>query len=157
MMIQMEEILRVVEAFNREGVDYKVFGGGAVNFHGLPRSTEDVDFFVSPEPENVTRIKTALRSIWNDPNVDEIQDDDMLGDYPSFQYHPPGQEFWIDVVSRLGEAFRYSDLDSQVLDVKGVPVRVVTPETLYRMKRDTVRPKDKIDANALRLRFDLKD
>jgi hypothetical protein len=156
-VIQTGEILRVVEALNREGVEYKVFGGGAVNFHGLPRSTEDIDFFVSPEHENVARIKRALRSIWNDPNLDEIQEDDMLGDYPSFQYNPPGEAFWIDFVSRLGEAFQYSDLESEVIDVSGVPVRVVTPATLYRMKRDTVRPKDKIDAQALRLRFDLKD
>ena len=156
-MIQLEDILRLVEALNREGVEYKVFGGGAVNFHGLPRSTEDVDFFVTPEPENVVRIKRALRSIWNDPNLDEIRDDDMVGDYPSFQYNPPGEDFWIDFVSRLGEAFGYSELESQVLDIRGIPVRVVTPATLYRMKRDTVRPKDKMDANALRLRFDLKD
>lgn len=156
-MIELDDILRVVTALNHENVEYKMFGGGAINLHGLPRSTEDVDFFVSPSPENVERIKRALRSIWNDPDLDEIHDDDMVGDYPSFQYNPPGADFWIDFVSRLGVAFGYSELESEVVDVRGVPVTVVTPSTLYRMKRDTVRSKDKIDAEALRQRFGLTD
>jgi hypothetical protein len=33
---------------------------------------------------------------------------------------------------------------------------VVTPRTLYTMKKDTVRPKDRMDAEALRRQFNLK-
>jgi hypothetical protein len=36
-------------------------------------------------------------------------------------------------------------------------VKVATPETLYRMKRDTVRLRDKADAQALKDKFGLKD
>ena len=36
-------------------------------------------------------------------------------------------------------------------------VTVVTPEMLYRMKKDTVRAKDRQDAAALRERFGLRD
>lgn len=156
-MLDFNRVLSIVEAFNREGVEYMVFGGVAVNLHGLPRTTEDVDFFVDPSPANVARIKRALRSIWDDPNLDEIQDDDMAGCYPSFSYEPPNESFGIDVVSRLGEAFAYADLAAETHEVRGVPVRLVTAETLYRMKRDTVRPKDKIDALNLRQRFDFKE
>lgn len=156
-MIDFNRVQSIVEAFNREGVEYKVFGGVAVNLHGLPRTTEDVDFFVDPSPENVVRIKRALRSIWDDPHLDEIQDDDFVGGYPSFTYEPPNELFGIDVVSRLGEAFAYPDLESETTEIGGVPVRIVTAETLYRMKRDTVRPKDKIDALNLRKRFGLKE
>ena len=38
-------------------------------------------------------------------------------------------------------------------DFKGAPVPVVTPRMLHRMKRDTVRPKDRGDAEELRRRF----
>lgn len=156
-MIDFNRVQSIVEAFNREGVEYKVFGGVAVNLHGLPRTTEDVDFFVDPSPENVVRIKRALRSIWDDPDLDEIQNDDFVGNYPSFNYKPPNELFGIDVVSRLGEAFAYHDLESETTEIGGVPVRIVTAETLYRMKRDTVRPIDKIDAENLRKRFGLKE
>jgi hypothetical protein len=36
-------------------------------------------------------------------------------------------------------------------------VTVVSPETLYRMKKDTVRPKDRMDAEALRRKFNLAE
>jgi Nucleotidyl transferase AbiEii toxin, Type IV TA system len=156
-VIDFEDVMKIVLAFNREGVEYKIFGGIALNLHGITRNTEDADFFVDPSPENVAKIKRALRSIWNDPNINEIQDDDMVGDYPSFNYNPPGENFGIDVVSRLGEAFVYAELPSQVLEIEGVNVPVVTVETLYAMKKDTVRYKDKIDAAHLRERYLLKE
>lgn len=37
--------------------------------------------------------------------------------------------------------------------MEGVSVRVATPRTLYRMKKDTVRPQDRLDAAALLQRF----
>jgi len=156
-VIELTDVLKIVDAFNREGVEYKVFGGMAVNFVGLARTTEDVDFFVDPSPENVSRIKRALRSIWDDPNIDEIQDNDMLGDYPSFQYNPPDEPFWIDVVSRLGEAFSYAELQTTIVEIEGMRIPVVNARTLYKMKKDTVRYKDKIDAARLRERFDLEE
>jgi hypothetical protein len=38
-----------------------------------------------------------------------------------------------------------------------VTVSVASPSTLYRMKRDTVRLKDKADAQLLKERFRLED
>lgn len=156
-MMDLDKLLAISRAFNEHGVEYILFGGAAVNLHGVFRTTEGVDFFVRPEPENVARIKQALRSLWDDPAIDEIQDDDMIGDYPSFHYGPPDEKFHIDVVSRLGEAFQYNDLEFEVHEVEGVLVRLATPATLYRMKRDTVRYKDREDAMKLQRKFDLAE
>lgn len=155
--MDLDKLLAIADAFNRHGVEYIVFGGAAVNLHGIFRVTEDADFFVRPEPANVARIKAALRSLWNDPAIDEIQDDDMIGNYPSFHYGPPDEKFHIDVVSRLGEMFSYDDLDSELHTIDGIEVRLATPATLYRMKRDTVRYKDHEDAAKLRQKFDLTE
>ena len=156
-MMNLDKLVQIVQAFNRDGVEYIVFGGAAVNLHGLFRATEDVDFFVRPAPENVARIKRALRSIWDDPQIDEIRDDDMIGDYPSARYGPPDEDFDIDLVSRLGEAFQYDDLEFEIHDIEGVEIRVATPATLYRMKRDTVRFKDRDDAMKLKQKFKLPE
>lgn len=43
------------------------------------------------------------------------------------------------------------------MTVDGVTVRVATIRTLHRMKRDTVRPQDRLDADMLRKRFDLEN
>ena len=38
-----DQTREVLAAFEREGVDYVVFGGVAMNLQGLPRATEDLD------------------------------------------------------------------------------------------------------------------
>jgi hypothetical protein len=63
----------------------------------------------------------------------------------------------MDILSRLGEAFRFEDLEAEEVIVDGVRARVATPRMLYRMKKDTVRPQDRMDADRIRLRFGLKD
>ena len=78
-----DECLRVIAAFNAEGVDYVVIGGVAVNLHGLIRATEDLDVFVRPDAENIARLRRALRRVWDDPCIDEITAEDLGGDYPS--------------------------------------------------------------------------
>ncbi len=148
---------RVLAALEQAGVKYVVIGGVALNLHGLPRATEDLDIFVAPEPDNIERLKTALRSVYDDPSIDEITAEDLLGDYPAVQYVPPSGDFHIDILTRLGERFDFASLTSQRVDLDGVSVSIVTPATLYRMKRGTVRTKDHVDAERVALRFNLKD
>lgn len=156
-MMDFDKVLDLVRAMNREGVEYITFGAVALNAHGIIRATVDADFFIRPTAENIERLRRALRSVWNDPEIEKITSEDLAGDYPAVNYGPPGEEFNIDFVARLGEAFRYADLEWQTVDFEGVPIRVVTPGTLYRMKRDTVRPKDRLDADFLRRKFSLPE
>ena len=147
---------KILAAFGEEGVRYLVFGGVAVNLHGLPRFTEDLDVFIEPTRENVEAVKRALRRVYDDPNIDEISADDLVGDYPAVQYVPPEGTFHVDILTRLGEAFRYADLEPDTTSLDGVLVRLVSPRTLYRMKKDTVRPKDRLDADGLRVKYGLE-
>jgi hypothetical protein len=99
----------------------------------------------------------ALRSVFDDPSIDEISSHDLAGDYPAIQYVPPTGDFSIDILARLGEMFRFEELEWEEVVVDDIRVRVATPQTLYRMKRDTVRPLDQIDARALREYFDITE
>lgn len=148
---------KVLAALEREGVKYVVFGAVALALHGLPRATEDLDIFIAPEPDNIERLKTALRSIFDDPCIEEITAKDLLGDYPAVQYVPPSGNFHIDILTRLGELFDFASLESERVDFDGVSVSTVTAETLYRMKKGTVRPKDWGDAQQIARRFGLKE
>ena len=148
---------KVLAALERENVHYAVFGGAALNLHGLARLTQDLDIFIEPTGENVERLKCALRSVYADPSIEEILASDLLGDYPAVQYVPPAGAFHLDILTRLGEAFAFADLETQTIAFDGLDVHVVTPRMLYRMKRDTMRAKDRADAEALRQRFGLED
>jgi hypothetical protein len=147
----------VLAALEREGVKYVVFGAVALALHGLPRATEDLDIFIAPEPDNIERLKAALRSVFDDPCINDITAKDLLGEYPAVQYVPPAGNFHIDILTRLGELFDFASLESERVDFDGVLVSTVTPETLYRMKKNTVRPKDWGDAQQIARRFGLKE
>jgi hypothetical protein len=147
---------RVLAALEAHGVTYAIFGAMAMNLHGLARFTEDIDIFIAPSEANVDRLKRALRDAIDDPDIDQITARDLLGDYPAVQYVPPDGSFHIDILTRLGEAFTFADLEVQRVPFEDLTVPVVTPRTLFRMKKDTVRLKDRADAEMLRRRFGLE-
>lgn len=152
-----EQTRKVLSALEREGVEYVIFGAVALNLQGLARATEDLDIFVAPTEENIRRLRAALTSVFDDPHIEEITAEDLLGDYPAVQYVPPEGVFYIDILTRLGEAFRFEDLESERVDFDGLEVSVVTAATLYRMKKGTVRPRDQGDAERLRQRFGFEE
>jgi hypothetical protein len=155
--MDFDHVTRILAAFARHKLDYVLVGGMAMAAQGVVRATRDIDVMVSATAENVERLKTALRELFDDPEIDGIRADELAGDYPAIQYVPPGCDFWIDILARLGEAFQFSDLESEECMIEGVRVRVATPRMLYRMKKDTVRPQDRLDAELLRQRFSLTE
>lgn len=152
-----EKFIELLKALARERVDYVIVGAVALNLHGIVRATEDIDLFIRPEGENVERLKRALRAVWDDPDIEEISAGDLAGDYPTIRYGPPDAAFVIDLLARLGSAVTFESLDVQTLVLDGVPVRVATPSTLYRMKKNTMRPIDRADAAQLREQFGIEE
>lgn len=144
---------RVLGALEEHGVRYAVFGGAALNFHGIARFTEDVDLFIAPARDNVGALKEALKHVFGDPDLDSISADEMLGEYPAIEYVPPGGEFHLDLLTRLGDAFTFDDLEIRRIPLGDIEISVVSPRTLYLMKRDTVPLRDRADAEFLRERF----
>jgi hypothetical protein len=155
--MDFEVIKRLLASLEREGVRYAIFGAVALNFHGLARFTEDLDIFVAPEAKNIERLRAALHAVVDDPEIDSITAEDLLGDYPAVQYVPPDGSFQMDILTRLGTAFAFADLEIERVAVDSLVVSVVTPQTLYNMKKDTVRLKDRADAQLLKERFGLSD
>jgi predicted nucleotidyltransferase len=147
---RLAELLR---ALADEEVDYVLIGGLALNLQGIVRTTEDVDLFLRPDEENIERAKRALRRVWDDPAVEEIAAADLLGDYAVVRYGPPDEDVIVDLLTRIGTAVSFEDLESETKIYEGIPVQVATPKTLVRLKSDTIRPRDHADAAALRERF----
>jgi len=156
--VDRDEIIRVLRAFETSGLEYVLIGAAAMGFHGLVRATEDLDLVIRATPENVERLRAALRQAYqNDPDIDEISADDLLGDYPAIRYYPPTGDVYFDVLTRLGDAERFETVEAEIREIEGARVWVATPAALYRLKKGTVRPIDHQDAAALRERFNLKD
>lgn len=150
--------MRVLRAFESAGLDYVLIGAAAMGFHGLVRASEDLDLFIRATPENIERLRSALRVAYEgDPNINEISSADLLGEYPAVRYVPPTGDLYFDVITRLVGLGGFETIEAEVKEVDGTQIRVATPAALYRMKKGTARPQDHVDAVALRERFSLND
>jgi len=158
MPMDRDELLRVLRAFEEAGLEYVIIGATAMGLHGIVRATEDIDLFVRATAENVERLRAALRVAYEgDPNIGDIATADLLGDYPAVRYYPPTGDLYFDIMTRLGEVASFDNVEAETKVVDGIRVRVATPAALYRLKKDTVRPLDRQDAEIIRHRFELTD
>ncbi len=158
MLRPMDEAIlaRLFTALNEHRVRYALFGGLAVGAHGLPRATKDVDLFLDEGEDNVRALTAALKSVFNDAAIDDITAPD-LQEYGLIRYGIDDYDFVIDLTQRIGEMFRYNNLEIETRAIVGVQVPVVSARTLIRMKRDTRRPQDQLDVARLRERYRIED
>ncbi len=145
-----EIFLKVCNKFNYLGVEYVIGGGFAVILHGLPRLTNDIDFFVNPSEENVERIKIALTEVFNDPSIEEIKPGDLEA-YSVVRYGTP-KGFYLDFIGKVGEMFKFSDIKKGIewIEIENIRVPVCNVETLLRLKENSLRPIDQQDVIFLR-------
>jgi predicted nucleotidyltransferase len=144
MLTLFDKFLEVIARLEKENVDYILIGGFAVILYGMPRLTQDVDLFLRNDSENINRLQKALYDVFQDDSVWEITADE-LDRYPVIRYGTP-DGFSLDFIVKIGTAFTYDDLKYELIEVEGRSIRVATAETLYRLKKDTLRPIDQNDA-----------
>lgn len=151
-----EILTRVFRALEEHGVRYVVFGGIAVNARGVTRATEDLDLFLDPAPRNVSATRRALQDVFDDPALAELTSE-ALEEYGLVRYGPPSHNFVIDLTTRIGDAFQFSDLEHTDVEIHGQRVPIASARTLVRMKRESMREKDRSDVIRLRERHQIED
>jgi hypothetical protein len=52
----------LIRCFNLHSVEFLLVGAYALAHHGIPRATQDLDFYIRPTPENARRVVQALES-----------------------------------------------------------------------------------------------
>jgi hypothetical protein len=155
--MDIDRILVFLRELKNQSVDYVLVGAIAMTVHGIVRATQDVDIFLKPEEDNVSRMRVALKRLFpDDASIDEINATDLAGEFPAIRYNSPDGSLQIDILSRLGQAFSFDDIQFEEKLYEGIPVRVAIPDMLYRMKKDTVRLQDRADAEALKEIFGLR-
>lgn len=140
---QFKDFIKVLGAFEKANLDYVLIGGVAVVFHGFERLTRDMDIFIKMMPKNIYNLRKALKSVFNDPSIEEITFSE-LKKYPVIRYGTPNN-FYIDIIGKLGESASYKDMVYNTIEFKGIKIKIATPETLYELKKHTRRDRDKAD------------
>jgi hypothetical protein len=139
--------LRLIDTLSRHDVRYIVVGGVAAVMQRVPVNTQDFDLVHDRSADNVARLLLALAE------MDAIYRDDPRRLHPTASHLVgPGSQLLqsgnlkFDVLGSIEPGGGYEDLldGSEILDVGGRAVRVLTLEKLTEIKRGLSRPKDKL-------------
>jgi hypothetical protein len=147
---ELEDLLSLCAALNRERVRYVLIGGFAVILHGFVRGTKDVDLLVDPAESNVQALKRALAELPD--NAVALIADDEIGKYQVVRI---ADEIVVDLMATACGVDYAAALAGGVdrLTIQGVEIPVAGKELLIRMK-DTIRPSDAADVQFLRVRIE---
>ena len=138
------DLARICRALNETGARYVLIGGFAVIAHGAGRTTHDIDLLVDDSPENVARIKSALR-VLPDNAAAEVDDEDVR----TYAVVRVADEVVVDLMARAcGVTYADAIRDADWFEIHGVPIPVASKRTLIQTKQ-TVRPSDLADRQYL--------
>lgn len=141
-----KDLREFVELLNSHRVEYLVIGGHAVAFHGYPRFTGDIDFFVRPTQDNADRLTRVLEEFGfgdlglQPATLTEPEKVIQLG-------RPPNRIDLLTSISGVGFDQAWESRTAGELD--GLPVSYLGWETLLQNKRRTDRTKDRLDLEEL--------
>ena len=138
-----EDLLRIVDLLEREGVEYALIGGYALALQGIVRLTEDIDVLVRPTPENARRWVAALSRLPDHAAAELAGDDTLHEDHALIRIN---DAFTIDVMNSVS-GFTWDDLAPYRVRVEGA--WVISLQGLRRMKEHG-RLKDRADAEQIR-------
>lgn len=140
---------RIFAALDRAGVDYVTIGGVAALGHGSRRITLDVDIAPAPRPENYLRLATALADLGViaeavDSGFRDLDPADPVDLARATNLRIRTEAGGLDVLNAPAGAAPYADLRARsiLIEVSGVPVRIVALDDLIAMKRAAGRPQD---------------
>ena len=138
----------LLSEFNAHGVEYLIIGGYAVNAHGVPRTTRDLDILIRPTEENAAAAFRALKNLG--APLTGLEPNDLLNDEAHFQMgREPNR---IDVLSSVnGIAFDQAWRNRIEAEVRsGLQVPFLCKEDLIQNKLETGRSQDLADVEKLR-------
>lgn len=146
-MVRLQKDLReFVELLNFHRVDYMLVGGYALAAHGLPRNTGDVDFWVRIAPDNAAKLTQALED-FGFGSLGITREDFMEAGIIIQLGRPPNR---IDLLTAIdGVNFDAAWEDRIEVSFDGVPILVISRETLIMNKRAAARPQDLADVARL--------
>ena len=151
----------IFKRFNEEGVRYLVVGGLAMNLHGIPRVTYDIDILIDLEDDNIRTLMSLMKEWGFKPKVPV-----SIMDFAD----PEKREEWIatknmKAFNLVNAKWALSEIDiiidapvvysearkrARKIAVHGVTIPVISIDDLIKMKRVAGRELDKADIQYLK-------
>jgi hypothetical protein len=141
-----EEFKEFLRLLNAHKVEYLLIGGYAVGIHGYPRTTADIDIWVGISPDTASRLVKVFHAFG-------MRDASITTDL----FQQPGTiirmglpPMRIEVLNQIdGVDFAAGYPDGCVMELDGIPVRVISLAHLRANKKASGRYKDLADLEQL--------
>jgi len=159
MELDFQEIFKEL---NRLKIDYLVVGGLAVNFHGIPRMTYDIDLMVLLQEDNIIKLVTRLTDWGYRPKIPVnpmdlaneekrnvwIKEKGMKAINFYSEKLPIGE---IDIV--LDSPIPYVELKNRavMIEIFGEKIPTISIPDLIELKKKSGRKQDLSDVEYLRI------
>jgi len=136
----------ILLALSEREAKFLLVGAYAMAAHGYPRSTMDIDLWIMSDPENAALVLQALKDFGaptEDLSLEDLQKDGLI-----FQIGVAPCR--IDILTSIdGLQFGEAYTNSNILEIEGISVHVLSIPDLITNKRNSGRLKDLADLESL--------
>jgi hypothetical protein len=158
----------ILDKLYRTNVRYLIVGGLAVNLHGVPRVTQDIDLIISTDLQNVEILCNCLKELGYVPRLPEnpldIAQKDIRKEWiekrnlKAFSfYHQKDNYKVIDIVLDSPLDFEKAFLQKTSIKVRDITIYTAGISDLIKMKQAAGRPQDISDIQMLKESQDIGD
>lgn len=150
----------ILEKLHSQKVRYLIVGGLAVNLHGVPRATQDIDLIISTDKKNILTLVKALTDLGYVPRIpvdpNDLADSDKVNDWvnnknmKAFSFYHKSENFKVvDIV--LVHPLDFNEAYSRRLAVsyRSIEVPTASIDDIITMKKASGRPQDTSDIEML--------
>jgi len=151
----------LLEELYKNGIRYLIVGGLAVNLHGVPRVTQDIDIVIAMERENILKLNAVLKKLGYKPrlpvNPDDMVNSKIVKDWVvnknlkafSF-YHQKENYKVVDIVLVHQLDFEDAFKNKSVKKAQNIEIYLVSIDDLIKMKKSAGRSQDSSDVEMLK-------
>ncbi|MBX7149964.1 nucleotidyltransferase family protein [bacterium] len=158
----------IFKAFAKDGLDYVVVGGIAVNLHGYARMTADLDIFVSLNDEDVLRFIKIVKRIGYVPRIPVAIEDFAVEanrkqwmlekNMKVFSVVKPNSPLdHVDVLLEQIISFNELKKNAVIMKMDGISIPVASISHMIKLKKHAGRDRDLLDIKYLEKIQEVKD
>ena len=145
-MILNPDFKEFIKLLEEHEVRYMIVGGYALAFHGYPRFTQDIDFWIWTDKINAEKLISALED-FGFSSLDIRQEDFQDGDNVVQLGFPPNR---IDLITQIdGVQFEEAFNDKEIFEDQGIKMYFVGLDALIKNKKASGRLQDLADLEVL--------
>ncbi|OIO03439.1 MAG: hypothetical protein AUJ51_04205 [Elusimicrobia bacterium CG1_02_56_21] len=157
----MLDYLGIFSELNKSKISYVVVGGIAVNLHGIPRMTYDVDLLLDLSDKNLAKFLKLARKWGFKPRapvgIMELAQKEKREDWIKNKHmkafclvNPDWAISEIDILIDSPVDYGKAAKNAKRIKLKNTPIQLIALDDLIEMKKNTGRKQDEADIRYLR-------